>query len=435
MPDKEAVFRLGKYWLDREDGRPNWYRYWYDAGTRKTRRATTDTADFEEATIILAAVVLEEGGEVDDPEQGAEPKLVRLVTALNHYWKHYSDKRPNKGAARYAGETVLKYMDQAMGGESKVGDLSKARVKAFMVYSRDTLNHSVSTISRNLSIVNAALNFGLQEQIIIDVNGDERAVKLLKFIPKLNYSKTYVSEATGAPMPRPSNELVAIGDLAAFIEDIEHDHLFRYMVLALNTWARPSTIVNLGPSMMDREHRLLDMNPRGRRQNKKVRPTISITDNLWGWIEYWGREDRAAKLKLDRWVHWRGEGVADISRVFFQLRDQTDEIDGEQVPRHSKVITRYAIRHMMTTVAIRAGVPVQQRERWLGHIQESSDSSNWYGIYEPGFLNEAKAATDDFMVLLETTIRARARAQGRLPRRSVIAPTTHPQAVGANFGV
>ena len=36
---------------------------------------------------------------------------------------------------------------------------------------------------------------------------------------------------------------------------------------------------------------LIDLNPTGRKQTKKRRPTIEFTENLRGWLEHWG-EDR-----------------------------------------------------------------------------------------------------------------------------------------------
>ena len=247
MHDAGGKFRIGRYWLDRVPNSPNWYRFWYEPSTRKVRRKKTGTADFEQAKIILAAVVLEEGSQTEDPTQGGDPKDVRLITVCNHYWKHYSDKRPRKGDARYACNALLDYLDDALKRPARVSDLTLARIRAFMVDSHEKRGHAVSTISRNLSIVNAALNFAANGQIIIDVNDDEREVKILKYAPKLRYAYSYISQVTGAAVPTTWNTNIAVAgatsrntnmaieDLAAFVEDIEDDHVFRYVILALNT--------------------------------------------------------------------------------------------------------------------------------------------------------------------------------------------------------
>lgn len=430
MQDAER-FRLGRYWLDREEGRPNWYRYWYDAGARKTRRASTGMDDFETAKIVLAATVLEEGEQPDDPSQGADPSNVRLITVLNHYWKHYSDKKPRGNDARYAGETVLTYLDGALGRPARVGDLSKARQRAFMKHAHEALGHSVATISRNLSIVNAALNFAADEQIIIDVNGYEREVKLLKFTPKLHYAYSFISEVTGAALPKPRNDIPSLEDLAAYVEEIEDEHLFRYVILALNTWARPGAIVALGPGMVDREHRLLDMLPEGRRQNKKRRPVIAISKTLWGWIEHWKALDVDEKGKpknSPNWVTWNGKPVASVRKVF---HSHLDALAADGLVATPDSINRYALRHLMATVARNSRkprVPKEQRAIMMGHSDPAHKTTDGYGIFEPDFLREAIQVTDAFMRKLNDAIRARARKAGRHPKRLVVAPTTHPQA-------
>jgi hypothetical protein len=58
--------------------------------------------------------------------------------------------------------------------------------------------------------------------------------------------------------------------------------------MALNTWARPEAICELSVlRQVDFNLRIVDLNPPGRIQNKKVRPKIRLTDNLRGWLLYW----------------------------------------------------------------------------------------------------------------------------------------------------
>ncbi|MGB8313154.1 MAG: hypothetical protein WCE69_01560, partial [Aestuariivirga sp.] len=62
--------------------------------------------------------------------------------------------------------------------------------------------------------------------------------------------------------------------------------------IALNTWARPEAILDLSVrAQVDFEHSLIDLNPPSRKQTKKRRPIIRLTENLRGWLEHWG-EDR-----------------------------------------------------------------------------------------------------------------------------------------------
>lgn len=418
-------FKLGRYRLGREKPEGNLHRYWHEPGARNQSRRSLGTNDEAEAEEILATIVLAEGDHTADPRQGAAPEVLNLISVFNHYWTNHSDLRPRSGDARYACNTLHDYMVEALDRLPVVADLSRARQRAFMRHARTSLGHAVSTISRNLSIVNAALNYAAQEQIFEDANGVEREVKLLQYAPKLYYSRTEISEVTNAPMPRPRNDIPALEDLARFIEDIPGDkeRLFRFVVLALNTWARPGAIVELGPAAFDAEYGLLDLNPEDRRQTKKRRPVIAVSKALRGWIEHWGATDPE---ETTHWITYRGEPIDDIKVVFRGHRNRRE--NGKRV--YPDTITRYALRHLMATVAKNAKrprVPKEQRDVFMGHADPHRSVADGYGIYEPGFLKEAVQVTDQFMVRLNEAIRARAKAENRMPKRLVLAPKVRPK--------
>lgn len=79
--------------------------------------------------------------------------------------------------------------------------------------------------------------------------------------------------------------------MAAFIDAIEDEHVFRFAIIELNTWARPEAVFELNvKKQVDFERRIIKLNQDGRRQTNKVRPTITLTDNLLGWLKTWNRE-------------------------------------------------------------------------------------------------------------------------------------------------
>src|SRR3546814_289604 len=170
MAPKEK-FSIGDYWLDREPKSPNWLRCWYDPGARKVRRRTLETADFEEAKIRLAAFVL------DDPASPPDgPESVPLIVVFKHYWETYSDHRPDPGNARRAGDLVLDYL----GDDATVGQFMKSRQEAFMRWLVEEFDHSVATISRNLSIVNAAFRRATEPHIVKGTDGNEVVRQILQ---------------------------------------------------------------------------------------------------------------------------------------------------------------------------------------------------------------------------------------------------------------
>ena len=68
--------------------------------------------------------------------------------------------------------------------------------------------------------------------------------------------------------------------------DAADPHCLTFLVLLGATMARPGAILDLreGPQI-DRARRLIDLNPPGRRQTKKYRPVVPMTEaaRLWRW--------------------------------------------------------------------------------------------------------------------------------------------------------
>jgi len=61
--------------------------------------------------------------------------------------------------------------------------------------------------------------------------------------------------------------------------------MLMFLLIAANTLARPGAILDLAPCQFDSAHRLLDLNPAGRPQNKKFRPIVPVTSTLMPWLE------------------------------------------------------------------------------------------------------------------------------------------------------
>ena len=53
---KKGEFTIGEYWLDKRHGSPAYYRCWYDADAKRTRRVSLNSADFDEAKAIIDSV-------------------------------------------------------------------------------------------------------------------------------------------------------------------------------------------------------------------------------------------------------------------------------------------------------------------------------------------------------------------------------------------
>lgn len=62
-------------------------------------------------------------------------------------------------------------------------------------------------------------------------------------------------------------------------------HMLTFLMIGVNTLARPAATLDLGPSRCDEVHRLIDRNPPGRKPDKKFRPIVAVTPTLLPWLQ------------------------------------------------------------------------------------------------------------------------------------------------------
>lgn len=166
---------------------------------------------------------------------------------------------------------------------------------------------------------------------------------------------------------------------------------------------------------------LLNLNPSGRRQNKKQRPVIRLTSNLRGWLEEWaedqplsynkksadGQLERVAATHLKaqfnrratKWMLRRSGHTAEAVEMMLKASRNGDSMmlnDALTIAENMGIrrITRYTLRHFMATrVKGLAGSNVgrEQRSLWLGHGKR--DATSWYETHDPEFLRECALAT------------------------------------------
>lgn len=393
------LFALGDFWLGREAGRDQIYKYWYDVGTRRTRRKAIGTNDLEEAKVRLAKEVLAE-----PPKDPLDAGNVTIAAIRAYYWEHHASKIRSQNAARQAFALLLKFLrTQKIEGAPKLGHFGLAQQHSFAIWCRDTRALSSKSISTYLSTIKAACRFAAKPRMIRDGRGVEREVRLLAAAPYIADSEAEVVRVTGTPRSRPRQWLPEPHELAAIIDNIrpEDEQVFRYIIMALNTWARPEAICQLSvKSQVDFGRGLIHLNPDGRQQNNKFRPTIRLTDNLRGWLLHWN---------LDRPIVYNGAPVNTIDNRTLRRAARRGGV------ANTTALTKYTLRHYMAT-KVRAvpGIDVsrEQRAEWLGHLDpEHNTTQGWYESMDADYLLAPALATDGVLAHLNT-----------LTRRSLVAP-------------
>lgn len=429
----EERFELGGYRLGREQPGGSVYRYWYDPRTGRGRRKTLKTKAWQEAKQILAAIVttqprLDAGGAVPDPHR------VLLLAVLNHYLDHRATRIRTGDQA----ERAFALLNQFLFEVKQLPDTAKADAfgldlqTEYVRWLAKTFAHSASYIARIMNPIAAAMHFAAEDQAIDDPDGGTRTVRLMSSAPKVHFYADWIAGTATIAAPQKRDWLPTIAELAGFIDCLRAEHAFRFVVLALNTWARPEAILALDLKRQVRNDVLLDLNPPGRLQTKKRRPVIRLTRNLAAWRAEW---------KVGRPLIWHGETVANVKRAIEVANarwmmteagwapERIDEVlakgnDRERVKAVREIeeagghrITPRVFRSFMAT-RIRGlkevRVDREQRQIWLGHL--SQDTTANYEIDDPDYLREAAEATD---VVIEKI--------GALTKRSMWPASAQPE--------
>ena len=374
------IWEYGDYWIGRVAGSDYLYACWWDKRAGKTRRrslATKVLAEAQDCLIKLAGS--------SRTNASRSPDAVLLMAALDFYYENDVKLKPSAKPAFRAMQLLAEYISEKIGPDARVSAFAKLRQRDFMRWCVEKHQHSAGTIARNLSVYSAALRYCCKPQIVRDGFGNEIEVLLLDSAPAVWTQPKEVARLTELPESSPREWIPSFEEFGRFIDaiDARQENLFRFVMLALNTWTRPEAIIDFRPDeQVDWAFGVVDLNPRRRRQTKKHRPKIKLTDNLADWLRHWGASPP---------LMWNGQPVTTMKKTF---------------KRHAIAcgllqFTRYSIRHFMATYVRHAKPPVskEQRDVWLGH--NDGRTADWYEHRDPEFVEDARRATDQIIEELQ----------------------------------
>jgi hypothetical protein len=318
------------------------------------------TADLKAARQRLAEIVVRNETKTADSY---------LSIILENYFVEKTDHLASKGSARNAGRLML----ECWGATAKVSSLTSAQQKKFVSWSLEQ-DHAISTVSRNLGVLAAALTHSkLQVELIY--NESALLTKWPEFKPK-PARKTF----------EPSD-----AELARLLAADMPENLRRWILNSMATGGRPEVVLNLVPASRVRDLRLIDLNPEGRRQNKKYRATVRELAVQTRWMDRWEKEtSKAAKRGEERLPQYCG--YASVDSIDTALRRLCAK------PKvNLPFLSVYSFRHRVASV-LRASksprVPGEQISYQLGHRSPGDRTTRGYGAYGPEYLDEAARALD-----------------------------------------
>lgn len=355
MSGTEERFQLGEFWLS-QNRVGTWCRTCFDSETRQTRRASLGTTDIERAKLALAKWYVR-FADIKD----AEPTDVPVATLLERYAAQRGNALPSADTVNRAVALWSEFW-----GTDTVADMSVARQEAFSNWLQKR-NLSDAYVRRLLGVGKAALNRAYKRQEILHV----------PYVALPPDGEAYEHWAT-------------TDQLATFLNAIPPDsHLWLYCLIRLNTGCRGDAARELAPNQVDFATSVVRLNPPGRKQTKKRRPVVPLTNVL-----------RNALVGNDLpdvpYVNWHGKKIASIRRAWREVRAQTS-LPLWFIPK--------VLRHTVATELRRRGVAGWEVSGLLGHTKgESAETTSRYAKFAPDFMAASRDALDGWMIELAAQV-------------------------------
>jgi integrase len=169
-----------------------------------------------------------------------------------------------------------------------------------------------------------------------------------------------------------------VEEIARLFDAIEQEHLFMFVMLAVNTLSRPGAILELTIDQCDLTRNLIHLNPEGRLQTKKRRPIVPISGTLKPFIE---------AIPSGHLVQFRGRPIQSIRTAW------------QKTIRHAGLptsISPMTLRRTMARELRRRGVQPWDLAGLMGHITKES-TTEIYAEYDPEYLKQAIQAIDAYL--------------------------------------
>lgn len=345
----ERDFRVGDYYLSQRGRKGAWFRTFYDAAAKQTRRVSLGTEDFSEAKERLTEWFI-----VNVHKQGQQTSKVLLDEVILAYYHQHAVNVRAGSRIKYQLGHIQSFFD-GMTVEEACNPKNIERFQQHLL----GLKLKPSYINNILIIIRAAIN---------------RAWKRGELDKQFFISsvKEGASEPKGTPL-KPS-EIATLFDAAG-------KHVQAMIMLGIGTGARPEAVCELKWEQIDFEAGIIDLNPRGRAQTNKHRPTVKMAPLLREWLE---QQPRAC----DYVVHWRAKPIHRYSAAW-KLAKTNSGLEG--------TISPYSLRHTVARWCRMKGVPMEEIASFLGHKVAGRSITERYVSYSPDYQVKACAAVNELL--------------------------------------
>ncbi|MFZ3485315.1 hypothetical protein [Sphingomonas sp. 3-13AW] len=425
MPDRPPqLYRRGKYWVDKlrsGDGTersPRWYIFWYDPDTQRRECVSTGTADDEQAILACDRRYLADRGEAVAfchacGQSLASADAYLLTDAIADYLLERGELQPSADSIRARLKHVVDFIhaEQASGGMFGIETSCAVACGVPFATALRAWSKEQPVVWRNKAGVITT------SRPRSAASTEESVLQLIAALNHAAESDPPRSERRPAykPLPRkqvsrPRRHRVEVPVLAQMLRYASEAgqrraSLHAFLVASICTLARPDAVVDICVAP-EREQWFpgsptLDLNPFGRAQTRKYRPTVPVVPILAEWLEAelarYQRLDREKRRGAGYLVNYYGRPIQDVDRSWSTMLVEL----GLPTGREWKP---YLLRHSLATILRNRGVAKWDLQGFMGHARSTTET------YAIGRFETVRAAVEEIIGEIEAAAPGATRA-------------------------
>ena len=316
--------------LDRRPDSSLWQIRFYCPARRKVVYQSTGCEAREAAEIALANFLRKRGdsGATDTATKKnrtavKESRSIRRL--LDDYIKEHAQHLPSANTSRINATHLKTFF-----GDDPIDTLTYKRQDEYAALREQSVKHS--TINRELDVLRSAL-------LHAEANG--------------RIGKAPAIYALEAEEVR--ERWLTPDEFGRLLGGCQAQHIWLYMLLAVTTCARPSAILDLRWDRTDFQSDIIHLNPVGRAQTSKKRPTVKMPPALKQALL-----EARTQAFTDYVIEYGGYPLGSIKKAFKNAVKRAGFADDDK-------IVPYTLRHTGATWLAQAGVSLWSIADLLGH--------------------------------------------------------------------
>ena len=427
--EKERYYTVGEFWLDEPQGRYKSFRIrWFNKSKRQTDGISCDTTD----PIVAKAKIHKHHL---NNSNGQKLKDEPVLSSMQRYYDKIACKQAQEQTFALAMADVIRLLVSPM-----VSEMTAAKqMELIEAYRKES--YKDTTIIRRMKCIWASMRYAAEfehlDSTVIPAllsikrwnakKGETKRLLSHQEMGKLldaacsvfrshrkpclcrpssrrpTYHVRWIDPITGKPIQRSlfttdrEEAKKQYHEIVTWFKaqypdgwEINYDSVnWRFLIIALGSGARKRAITDLTLKQIEQvtsEYSLLNLNPEGRVQTSKYRPTIPIAHTFGRWLKSW--EPITAK----------GHFVA--------YKDAVNHVGGSVFRKLSQAagckVTAHMIRHYVSTwLSHSTDVSAWERDMFMGWKRpEGSAMAGVYSHYNPKYLREAALAIEALFAAL-----------------------------------